>query len=314
MALAMLWIAVFHATMWFPLKAINFIVKTAGYGGLDIFLFLSGFGLYYSYKKNSDYISFITKRVIRILPSFIPAIVIACVYYGYSIADTILEIFMLRFWIFGDLLLWFVPAIMVLYLLFPGYLKLFAKKPAAVTMIFVILSVLFSFLFWEHSLIIFFTRIPIFLIGIYFGYLGFSDEEINIWGISIMIGLCLLGFCMLFFFFHTYGSDMWSHGLYWYPFILIVPGIIVLSCLILKHIPVLNKPLYYLGTVSFEFYLFHELFIKLLISFEKSLPNNSYGIPYNLIIIILTLTFSFIYKYMIQLCSRRITAFLKSNK
>lgn len=314
MALAMLWIAIFHATMWFPIKAINFIVKTAGYGGLDIFLFLSGFGLYYSYKKNSNYINFIIKRVIRILPSFIPAIIIACAYYGYSITDTLLELTMLRFWIFGDLLLWFVPAIMVLYLFFPGYMKLFTKNPLVVTICFVILSIMFSFLFWEHSLIIFFTRIPIFIIGIYFGYLGFMDRQINNWGISIIISLCLLGFCLLFYFFHTYGSFMWSHGLYWYPFILIVPGVIILLCLILNHISVLKKQLYYLGTISFEFYLFHELFIKLFINLEESLPNNSYGILYNLLIIILTLTFSLTYKYMIQLCSSRLTVFLKNNK
>lgn len=49
MGVAMLWVVLFHATFSInnPLQG----VKAIGYGGVDIFLMLSGMGLYFSYKK-----------------------------------------------------------------------------------------------------------------------------------------------------------------------------------------------------------------------------------------------------------------------
>lgn len=50
MGLAILWVMFFHSSI----KIDNFILnvlKIIGYGGVDIFLMISGLGLYYAYKK-----------------------------------------------------------------------------------------------------------------------------------------------------------------------------------------------------------------------------------------------------------------------
>ena len=55
--------------------SIVYYKKYIGSSGVDIFLFLSGFGLYYSFKKNQDLRTFFKKRFTRILiPYFIISI------------------------------------------------------------------------------------------------------------------------------------------------------------------------------------------------------------------------------------------------
>ena len=73
MGLAMLWVIFFHSSIIIHNPIIDF-VKSIGYGGVDIFLMLSGLGLYYSYRKCSNPVSFYKRRVFRILPTYIPIV------------------------------------------------------------------------------------------------------------------------------------------------------------------------------------------------------------------------------------------------
>ncbi len=50
MALGILWVVFFHTTLFFEYQFMNDI-KLFGYGGVDILLFASGMGCFYSYKK-----------------------------------------------------------------------------------------------------------------------------------------------------------------------------------------------------------------------------------------------------------------------
>ena len=76
MAIALIWVAFYHS--YFPIgsKMIAFTVARCGYGGVSLFLFLSGFSMYYSYKKDNNYLSFIKKRFKRIIPFCIPLILL----------------------------------------------------------------------------------------------------------------------------------------------------------------------------------------------------------------------------------------------
>ena len=77
MGIAMLWIILHHC--YFEVKPsmlIYFPFFKLGAGGVDIFLFLSGFGCYYSLTKNPDIGSFLWRRIKR----FFPAIPVFIVY------------------------------------------------------------------------------------------------------------------------------------------------------------------------------------------------------------------------------------------
>jgi peptidoglycan/LPS O-acetylase OafA/YrhL len=53
-------------------------VFNIGDAGVDVFLFLSGFGLYFSLQKNSSALVFYKKRLLRILPSFLLFSIVLC--------------------------------------------------------------------------------------------------------------------------------------------------------------------------------------------------------------------------------------------
>lgn len=68
MSIAMIWVAFYHVYFEFKFKPINFVLVKCGYGGVDLFVFLSGFSLYYAYEKENNYLEFIKRRLLRILP------------------------------------------------------------------------------------------------------------------------------------------------------------------------------------------------------------------------------------------------------
>lgn len=53
MGIAILWVMFFHLSIDINNRILN-LIKTIGYGGVDIFLMISGLGLYYAYKKNNN--------------------------------------------------------------------------------------------------------------------------------------------------------------------------------------------------------------------------------------------------------------------
>lgn len=71
MGIAIIWIMLYHGNeigmiLPEPLEIINFVLEK-GRGGVEIFLFLSGLGLYYSYSKNPDMKRFYRRRIVRVI-------------------------------------------------------------------------------------------------------------------------------------------------------------------------------------------------------------------------------------------------------
>lgn len=66
---AMIWIVLYHARIDIPFKLYNFITSI-GYGGVDICIFASGIGCYYSLSKSADIVEFIKRRFARLLPPY----------------------------------------------------------------------------------------------------------------------------------------------------------------------------------------------------------------------------------------------------
>ena len=65
MGWSILWIMMLHFTF-NQIKPLGFIAQY-GFAGVDIFLFVSGFGLFYSLNKDHNLVSFYRKRLLRIL-------------------------------------------------------------------------------------------------------------------------------------------------------------------------------------------------------------------------------------------------------
>ncbi len=139
---AILWIVFFHAwaidlvdysfghKVLLPLKAF----MNSGNVGVDVFLFLSGICLYFSYFKKPNSYEFLKKRMIRII---LPVWIIDGLYWLIRYvfiehadwSSFLNRMLLMQFWEKGDSTIWFVSCIALFYFLYPYiYEYLFGKE------------------------------------------------------------------------------------------------------------------------------------------------------------------------------------------
>lgn len=91
----------------------------------------------------------------------------------------------------------------------------------------------FSVPFFSDIRLMLFSRLPLLFLGICFADYGARHEEIPARLAAALIALSCLGWGLLVYIVKCVPDDrIWASGLYWFPFILIAPGLcIVLSLL-----------------------------------------------------------------------------------
>lgn len=169
-----------------PMKVIALAFNGAiGSVGVDIFLFLSGFGIWYALKKRPQVIDFYIKRIRRVL---IPYLVMGGVFWivkdfiitPASVSKFLYDLTLLSFWGSGVRTFWYISLICILYLLSP---VLFEKGRKAYIYIGVASVIITIYLYFLNRTI--FThveiatlRIPVYLFGMYCADL--ADQKIEI--------------------------------------------------------------------------------------------------------------------------------------
>lgn len=301
MGFAMIWVIFFHSTIDIvDFKGLN-LLKTVGYSGVDIFLMVSGLGLYFSYKKDSNIASFYKRRFVRIIPTYISIVTLFSVIFlilkKIDFFGLIMNITTLSFWFnTPGRFDWYIPSLIILYLIAPIYIKLFNRFKYKTIIIAISLSLALSYIIANTNLsylLIFTVRLPIFFIGVLLGYWIDIKKRINfiaygIYTISFFIGIILLGL-----FLTKYSAYLWNLGLWWYPFILIT---VPLSLFIVCILDIINKKynnkfgmLSFLGAYSLEIYLFHERILILASYFWGDIIFDKYNIIFNIICFIATI-------------------------
>ncbi len=159
--------------------------------GVDIFLLLSGFGLYYSYtKKRGSYFAFERKRISRVLPMYLLIGGTTYLIYDILIAHLSVKIFIkditfLSWYFSGSTRYWYILAIIIFYLLFPLIYRLISggKIPLLLTAVFCICwwFVVETFSL-NYGMVYLFrialSRLPVFILGAYFGRLSYEKKAI----------------------------------------------------------------------------------------------------------------------------------------
>lgn len=127
--LAALWIAFFHMDYAVPAKGWLYPVRALqefGACGVEIFVLLTGAGLYRSLKRDPDVGRFYRKRMARVL-------IVSVIMYGMTaqgIGKWMSAALFAPFW-FGVQTLWYVPFILTMYLLYPAVYALQRRAPRA---------------------------------------------------------------------------------------------------------------------------------------------------------------------------------------
>ena len=257
MGIAILWIVLLHLYCWFQGKLPWWIYFFSdGQTGVDIFLFLSAYGLEASYRKNGWSI-FYKNRAKRILPVyFVFLILIFGLFLNEAPIDDILkqcaaqltgislfqnsEFFSTHFEF--D---WFTPALIIYYIIYPAIscvLNVLAKKNVGLEIVLLIVLIFIS-LFALRSIQLpikgFLYRLPIFILGAA-TYIHLENKQTN--RLLILYAIMIIGGLL--------------SNQHWFLTSSIVPPLLLVYSMIKGDLP-FKKALSLIGRHSYEVYLAH---------------------------------------------------------
>lgn len=276
MGFAAMWIFVFHVREQIAvfhnipgLTQTELYFSHIGFCGVDVFLFLSGWGLYYAIHRHSLR-GFYKRRYRRLIFPFVLVTVYKAVYFKWDILRFVKGV---TGWTFLTKSvhepIWFIPAIAVLYLFFPLYIKAFKKfsnKYVFTGIFFIlwfILAALGAFLTGRKDIYLFINRIPVFAAGILFGWTAYNGKKDA--GITVKIILCVMFLCgIVLQFFVTFKRFRLflpepRNGLP--AFLIAVPVCFATARVfsLLDRFTIIQKIYGFLGKISLEFYVLQEI-------------------------------------------------------
>ena len=279
MGAAMLFIILFHV----PLERSSefFGLRRCGNVGVDMFLFLSGIGLWFSWVKNPSVWQFYKRRLLRIYPAWL---VMASLYYiprfdwaQGDYLDLIGDITInWDFWLHDELTFWYIPAIMMLYLWAPPYMRLIQQHPVYrwMPVLMILWCIWVQWIAPLHQVFghieIFWSRVPIFFIGINCGELVRRETKIDGAGIWMILFLFLATFSSCFYLEQvTHGRfPLFVERMIYIPFTITL--ILMLNRVFRRTPKWFNRFCAFFGALSLEAYLIHDHFVL------------TYITPYNL--------------------------------
>lgn len=295
MGFAALWIMLFHSST-IPIVGMKQI-QSIGYAGVDIFFVLSGFGLYYAYKKEPGTGEFYRHRMARILPDYLLVLFFRTLYESHL---DIHEITLSFIWHKMYFVLWYIPWILLLYLVTPVFIKFFRKNAIWATFAAVMISLLVSLAgTGRSSLYIGLARVPQLFLGFLLGKINDGSISVPRVKIHLLIPPTLIGYAVTIYLYNTFDRQtLAEHGLPWYPLLLsTIPMILLLAFIFNRErlgrryldnlwghhqgINGVHRPdgpdgeapegrtgfLYYCGVNSLQIYLLHEFVLRLLLAY-----------------------------------------------
>lgn len=309
MGLAIISILIFHYTEDCSLININFngLVKYyktyIGSSGVDIFLLLSGLGLYYSYSKNNNLKDFYLKRIKRVIvPYFIIAIPVYIWYDLIYLSDGIIaflkDLFFVTLFTTNNILFWYIFFIIICYLIFPLIFKFIQRdnsniatfKISLIIILFLIIIYLvykyYPGLFNNYNIML--LRFIPFILGILLGKLSYRSTRIEYSFILFILGIGTiilihrnLIYNRIFLFIFLLSIFFWI--IYFLDFLKNKENIIV-------------KFFSFFGKYSLEIYLVHVAIRKII----KSYGYPTYKVGYYLLFIIVSIIVSILFNMLIK--------------
>lgn len=276
MGFAIIIVMLFHV----PLSRLDpfFGLRRMGNLGVDIFFFLSGIGLWYSWAKQQDWRRFYLNRALRIYPAWL---IVAGYFYisrfhgttTASYVDLAGDIIVnWDFWLHDELTFWYVPATMMLYLFAPPYMELVRRHPIYRWLVVLPLMwcIIVQYVAPVHQAVghieIFWSRVPIFFLGINFAEAVRQKREIDKQAWWMIIGLFALSLWACIW------LEQMRHGrfpLYTERMLYIV--LAITTILIMSKVfdwlcgskagTYVNKCFAWVGGISLEIYLVHVQFV-----------------------------------------------------
>ena len=276
----------------------EFVLRVSFYG-VDVFLILSGMSVVFSLKKNSSVLQFYGRRALRILPVYLLSGIVMIFTEHWTFVDYLLNITGIRFFTTSvNSYLWFVTAIIILYLAAPWYQKLLDRTghPVITSVIMLVIWYISSICLMPYirgDLYYLINRIPTFVTGMMIGNLiknGYKIRYRSVFWLG-MVSLLVMGWVLSYA--NNYYSYLELFGVYlsFLPTFALGLSTVYICAFLLDVIKAkaLHKVLAFWGYICFELYIVQRLFDAQLHYFIRSY--DIWGIPRNLIMFfVLSLT------------------------
>lgn len=269
MGIAMIWIMMIHFDFT-QIKPLGFISQF-GFIGPDIFLFVSGYGLFFSLEKNENLFSYFKKRIFRIFPTYyLIGIIPSIIFYKDSIFDYFFRYTTIGYWtnnIYGD---WYIPSAVMLYLWAPIIKRLLDKNSRLLFPSIVIIILLAFYLVDKNAIIdrshfSFLHRIPSFIFGMTCALWTKNGSPIKYYYLIMFICIPICAYL------YPHHHQIYNYKDFSITYLL--PSVILVFCFVLKSSCKylrLNSLFSIIGNASLEIYLiqgivFHAVITKSII-------------------------------------------------
>lgn len=263
---AILWVVFFHAQL--ELTGILYDVQKIGYGGVDIFLFLSGYGLYLSLSKSNDLGKYLKRRAQRLLPAYLPFclvwLAVMLPLYGGGAAAS-LRIAAGNLTMTGYLagvplvINWYMSALLITLLLAPVLFACLKPQKACALRTAAVLAVLLltGFAYIGNDLYMIVSRLPVFALGMVFARPREDKKGDGLLPAALMAAF-VAGMAVLYLCHSRYTELLNDYAMYWHPFVLITPALCVGLGWLFERLPGCVRTFFnVLGKASFEIFLFN---------------------------------------------------------
>lgn len=294
MGLSIIYVVVYHLYGFQEAKE-NLRLFQYGYMGVDVFMFLSGYGLCYSYSKNSI-LTFYRRRLVRIYPLWVvKAVMVMLLGLALARTCTLWDAFcnltaLYYLGLGGTIHDWYIPAILIIYFLFP---LLFHKVRICKTKVLLLLvcinmlifAILHLFSFnWFYDCFI--ARIPMVFMGIA-TYHRRDDKYFLVIAMALQT-LFLIPSVL-------YGVSSIYRTMCWAPMLMLI---MVAVAQLIKTLQWLHSIINKVGNHTLEIYLAHSFNFILIPEISKIYPLNvlMLFLVYFIITMVMSLLFIWIEK------------------
>ena len=280
----------FH--LWAPLTSTQieqFILKTA-YVGVDMFFFLSAYSLA---GREIDYVPFLKDRVLKLYAKFAFFVLIMALFSkSFGVIRAVKSLTFIEFFQKGGgAFLWFIPAIFILYIIYP----LFLKWNSRLKVIWVLLIWLVAGVFSEHVLsytavFIFTNRIPVILAGYLFKTYCTENNNLR----HSFIVLIPLGALLLYMYGFKVRLNFPIKDMFYVLAIPSVIGLVMLSSYV-KKCAVTDS----LGSITLELYAVQMIFGQRILMWAYNVFNKN-ALLTNIFVTGVMLLLAYIISYVIK--------------
>lgn len=280
----------FH--LWAPLTSTQieqFILKTA-YVGVDMFFFLSAYSLA---GREIDYVPFLKDRVLKLYAKFaFFTLIMALFSKSFGVIRVVKSLTLIEFFQKGGgAFLWFIPAILIFYAVYPLFLKWNSRfKVIWVLLIWLTGSVLAEHVLSYTAVFIFTNRIPVILAGYLFKTYCTKNNNLR----RSFIVLIPLGALLLYMYGFKVRLNFPIKDMFYVLAIPSVIGLVMLSSYVKKYAVTES-----LGSITLELYAVQMIFGQQILIWAYNVFNKN-ALLTNIFVTGVMLLLAYIISYVIK--------------